>query len=261
VGKLITLALESQHHEISSEFHQQKITTLRNIQKILTPCFGKITHYALCRAQNEFDLIKWSEELGKCNHSFTVQTGIPCKHWCKHWISYLVNCGKQIEPTEFHTQWHMKVSSPFSLFVFIFFLPFFFLFPILFSLFPISFPFFGGFGGVWIGYPYCHGVAGCCKATLLFFEWGSLIQKVSFFLWGLLIQKICVCNVLGVVNVFDFQTGGRQFKNQPASNDLGVAGGRAFKNQPVCNNLGVAGKFFFSLLTKGGLLIQKLTHV
>jgi hypothetical protein len=134
VVKLITLALESQHHKISSEFHQQKITTLRNIQKIFTPCFGKITHYALRRAQNEFDLIKWTEELGKCNHAFTVRSGIPCKHR----IAYLVNRGEKIQPTEFHAQWHMKVSC-----LFCFLSSFFFR---LFPFSPIPFPF---LGGVW----------------------------------------------------------------------------------------------------------------
>jgi hypothetical protein len=140
VVKLITLALESQHHKISSEFHQQKVTTLRNIQKIFTPCFGKITHYALRRAQNEFNPIKWSKELGKCNHSFMVQTGIPFQHW----IAYLVNCGEQIEPTEFCTQWHMKVSPLLSLFVFIFF-PFF---PFPYPFFPFPHPFCFFLGGL-----------------------------------------------------------------------------------------------------------------
>jgi hypothetical protein len=70
----------------------------------------------------------------------------------------------------------------------------------LFSLFPIPFPFFCGFGGVWIGYPYCRGAVGCCKAILLFFQMGVVDSKGKFlflFFWGLfgglLIQKKKAC--------------------------------------------------------------------
>ena len=91
----------------------------------------------------------------------------------------------------------------------------------LFPFSPIPFSIFGGFGGVGIGYLYCGGAAECCKATLLLFVWGLLLQNIlfSFFSeghsWGLLIQNERACNVLGVVNDFDWrsfalvQTGGR----------------------------------------------------
>jgi hypothetical protein len=206
VVKLITLALESQHHGISSEFHQQKIATLRNIQKIFTPCFGKITHYALCRAQNEFNLTKWTEELGKCNHAFTVQSGIPFKHR----IAYLVNRGEKIQPTEFHAQWHMKVSC-----LFLFLSSFFCLFP--FSLFPYPFSF---LWGVWWHRDWLSLLRWCggmLQSNFVAFRLGAVASKRTFFFffWGSLIQNKRACNILGVVNDFDWrsfsmvQTGGR----------------------------------------------------
>ena len=105
VIKLITLALESQHHEITSRFHQQKITTLRDIVKIFSPCLGKITHFALRRAQNNFNRLKQDPQGGMCNRCHTIRTGIPCKHR----ILDILNKGQKVEPREFHSQWHIIV--------------------------------------------------------------------------------------------------------------------------------------------------------
>ena len=52
--KLITLALKAQHHKIKSQFHQQKITSLQNINSIFASCHGKISNYALWIAQKNF---------------------------------------------------------------------------------------------------------------------------------------------------------------------------------------------------------------
>jgi len=173
VIKLITLALESQHHEITSRFHQQKITTLRDIVKIFSPCLGKITHFALRRAQNNFNRLKQDPQGGMCNRCHTIRTGIPCKHW----ILDILNKGQKVEPQEFHSQWHIMVrlfhhflcsfypilssfppgviipfSSSFPLFsspLFSFFSPFFPFFPLFsffspfFLFFPIYFHFLG----------------------------------------------------------------------------------------------------------------------
>ncbi|KNZ52523.1 uncharacterized protein VP01_3545g2 [Puccinia sorghi] len=90
VVKLITLGLKEQHQKIKSLFHQQKINTLKNINTIFATFNGKITNIFLCIAQI----------------FYKVQTGIPCRHQ----IAYLLASGWRVEPSDFHRQWHLKVS-------------------------------------------------------------------------------------------------------------------------------------------------------
>ena len=112
--KLITLALKAQHHKIKSQFHQQKITSLQNINSIFASCHGKISNYALRISQKNFQSIN-PDRNGRCNQAQTVRTGIPCMHR----ISELLLSGRRVEPSDFHRQWHLKVSIVLFLFVFL----------------------------------------------------------------------------------------------------------------------------------------------
>jgi hypothetical protein len=49
------------------------------------------------------------EKTSTCNGFHKEQTGIPCKHR----IAELVALGQQVEPEEFHPQWHIKVCYDF----------------------------------------------------------------------------------------------------------------------------------------------------
>jgi hypothetical protein len=119
VVKMITNALEAQAHKISAHFHQQKINSLLNLAKIFENCHGRITHYALRKAQNNLTTISSLKKTATCNGFHQKRTGIPCKHRSAE----LVDLGQLVEPEEFHPQWHIKVSFfPFfiSPFLFIF---------------------------------------------------------------------------------------------------------------------------------------------
>jgi len=104
VVKMITIALESQHHEIISEFQKQKITALQNIHSLFSLCHGKITNYALRTAHARYSQLT-CEDPGRCHNAMSKRTGIPCKHQ----IAQLLKAGKCMEPEEFHPQWHLKV--------------------------------------------------------------------------------------------------------------------------------------------------------
>ncbi|KNZ56826.1 uncharacterized protein VP01_2309g1 [Puccinia sorghi] len=64
VVKLITLDLNEKHHKIKYPFHQQKITSLKNIKSIFSSFCGKIFNYALQIVQNHSQTIQFdSKEL------------------------------------------------------------------------------------------------------------------------------------------------------------------------------------------------------
>jgi len=118
--KLITNALEAQHHEISAQFHQQKINTLKNLSSVFIQCLGKITHFALRKAQNNYKVaakrIKQKNPPEECNNCHTIRTGIPCAHKIQ---TYLL-AKELVDPEDFHAQWHLKVCIS-LFFIFIFF--------------------------------------------------------------------------------------------------------------------------------------------
>ncbi|KNZ54000.1 uncharacterized protein VP01_307g4 [Puccinia sorghi] len=106
VVKIITLALKEQHHKIKSLFHQQKITSLQNINIIFATCHGKIINFALQTAQNCYMTIDHTSKEW-CNQAQMVRTGMPCSHK----IAQLLVSGRRVEPSDFHRQWHLKCSE------------------------------------------------------------------------------------------------------------------------------------------------------
>jgi len=137
VIKLITNALEHQSHEISAQYHQEKINSLKYIGNIFDECHGRITHYALRKAQNNFTETARIDKNSGCNGDHHIRTGIPCRHQ----ILAVIDSGGKIKPSDFHAQWHINVSFfffisfHFSLSLFFFFISFFFLYLFFFLLF------------------------------------------------------------------------------------------------------------------------------
>jgi hypothetical protein len=124
VVKMITNALEAQAHKILAHYHQQKINPLCNMTKIFENCHGRITHYALRKAQANLRDIASLEKTATCNGFHQKWTGIPCKHR----LAELVDLAALVEPEEFHPQWLIRVCLfPFYIFPF----------PSTFLLFPI----------------------------------------------------------------------------------------------------------------------------
>ncbi|KNZ53060.1 uncharacterized protein VP01_3359g1 [Puccinia sorghi] len=77
--KLITTALEAQHHKLSAHFHQQKINTLKNLSSTCNLFLGKITHFSLRKSQNNYKVaskrIKKNIPPQYCNNFHTIQCG------------------------------------------------------------------------------------------------------------------------------------------------------------------------------------------
>ena len=115
VIKLITNALEAQSHEISAQYHQQKINSLKYIGEIFSECHGRITHFALRKAHNNLLDSARVDKGSPCNGCHRIRTGIPCKHR----IKALIERGEKVQPAEFHPQWHISVSL---IFIFPYFL-------------------------------------------------------------------------------------------------------------------------------------------
>ena len=80
VIKSITNAREAQYHKITGLYHQQKINSLRYLGQIFENCHGKVTHFALRKAQNKFTTSARLEKGDKCNGCYQIRTGMPCKH-------------------------------------------------------------------------------------------------------------------------------------------------------------------------------------
>ncbi|KAI7947481.1 hypothetical protein MJO28_009389 [Puccinia striiformis f. sp. tritici] len=75
VIKLISNALESQYHEITSK-----------------------------KVYNNLVKVKKAKKLGHCNQHYRARMGIPCKHR----MAAILGSGEPIGPDEFHEQWHQK---------------------------------------------------------------------------------------------------------------------------------------------------------
>ncbi|KNZ60747.1 uncharacterized protein VP01_1505g1 [Puccinia sorghi] len=86
VVKLINRALKQQHHKIKSLFQQQKVTT----------CWID---------QNFYQTIQFDSK-GRCNQAQNIWTGMPFRHQ----IAHLSASGWRVEPSDFHRQWHLKIS-------------------------------------------------------------------------------------------------------------------------------------------------------
>jgi len=138
VIKLITNALEHQSHEISAQYHQEKINSLKYIGNIFDECHGRITHYALRKAQNNFTETARIDKNSGCNGNHHIRTGIPCRHQ----ILAVIDSGGKIKPSDFHAQWHINVS-------FFFFISFHFSLSLFFFLYLFFFLLFMGWW--WLG--------------------------------------------------------------------------------------------------------------
>ena len=104
VIKLINNALEHQSHKISAQYHQEKINSLKYIGKIFHECHGRITHYALWKAQYNFTETARIDKDSGCNGHHHVRTGIPCRHQ----ILAVINCSGKIKPSDFYAQCHIN---------------------------------------------------------------------------------------------------------------------------------------------------------
>jgi hypothetical protein len=97
--------IEGQVHEISTLHRQEKIDALMNLGALFDNCLGRITHFALRKAQNNLRL---SASVGKndhCNGFHRLRTGIQCKHR----LAELAWLGGKLELEDFHQQWHIHV--------------------------------------------------------------------------------------------------------------------------------------------------------
>ncbi|KNZ53689.1 hypothetical protein VP01_3164g3, partial [Puccinia sorghi] len=83
----------------------QKKPILQNINSIFASCHKKISNYTIWIAQNCFQTIQLDSK-EQFNKSQTVQTRIPFRYQ----ISHVLDSGRRMKPSDFHSQFHLKVS-------------------------------------------------------------------------------------------------------------------------------------------------------
>ncbi|KNZ49221.1 hypothetical protein VP01_5141g1 [Puccinia sorghi] len=91
VVKMITLALQGKHDQIISKFHQQNITSLKNIDSIFSLCYEDLQIFS---PNSPIPLISAENKIT-----------------CKHKISQLLDSGKCVKPEEFHPQYLKDLKS------------------------------------------------------------------------------------------------------------------------------------------------------
>ncbi|KNF04042.1 hypothetical protein PSTG_02750 [Puccinia striiformis f. sp. tritici PST-78] len=104
VIKSITTAVVAQAHEISVYYHQQRINALHSLGAVFSNCHGRITHFALRKAQNNLISSADLDKPLRRNGNHQLRTGISCEHR----IAELTKRGEKVESDEFHAQWHIK---------------------------------------------------------------------------------------------------------------------------------------------------------
>ncbi|KAI7933989.1 hypothetical protein MJO28_017322 [Puccinia striiformis f. sp. tritici] len=102
-------SLKVKAQAILDNFDPEKLT---KINSFFNNCLGKISNFALQKAQHNFTQTRESSPPTTCTNSHTTRTGIPCKHR----ILELLELGLLAQPEHFDPQWHLRVSLSFFFF-------------------------------------------------------------------------------------------------------------------------------------------------
>ncbi|KNE90924.1 hypothetical protein PSTG_15619 [Puccinia striiformis f. sp. tritici PST-78] len=94
-------SLKVEAQAILDKFDPEKLT---KINSFFNNCLGKISNFALQKAQHNFTQTCESLPPTTCTNSHTKRTGIPCKHW----IVEVLELGLLAQPEHFDTQWHLR---------------------------------------------------------------------------------------------------------------------------------------------------------
>ncbi|POW05698.1 hypothetical protein PSTT_09465 [Puccinia striiformis] len=94
-------SLKVKAQAILDNFDPEKLT---KINSFFNNCLGKISNFALQKAQHNFTQTRESSPPTTCTNSHTTRTGIPCKHR----ILELLELGLLAQPEHFDPQWHLR---------------------------------------------------------------------------------------------------------------------------------------------------------
>ncbi|POW03484.1 hypothetical protein PSTT_11096 [Puccinia striiformis] len=94
-------SLKVKAQAILDNFDPEKLT---KINSFFNNCLGKISNFALQKAQHNFTQTRESSPPTTCTNSHTTRTGIPCKHR----IMELLELGLLAQPEHFDPQWHLR---------------------------------------------------------------------------------------------------------------------------------------------------------
>ncbi|POW09348.1 hypothetical protein PSTT_06914 [Puccinia striiformis] len=94
-------SLKVEAQAILDNFDPEKLS---KINSFFTNCLGKISNFALQKAQHNFTQTHESSPPTTCTNSHTKWTGIPCKHR----IVEVLELGLLAQPERFDTQWHLR---------------------------------------------------------------------------------------------------------------------------------------------------------
>ncbi|KNF06427.1 hypothetical protein PSTG_00310 [Puccinia striiformis f. sp. tritici PST-78] len=94
-------SLKVEAQAILDNFDPEKLT---KINSFFNNCLGKISNFALPKAQHNFTQTSESLPPTTCTNSHTKRNGIPCKHT----IVEVLELGLLAQPEHFDTQWHLR---------------------------------------------------------------------------------------------------------------------------------------------------------
>ena len=100
-------SLDIQYKEITARIAHEKNRKLNNFHPVFDSLHGKISQFAIKKANEQLQLISKSESLGECKHNFGTMWGIPCAHQIR---TYLELIETPIPVDDFHKQWHLDLD-------------------------------------------------------------------------------------------------------------------------------------------------------
>ena len=103
--------VDRQLEQIVSRQSHEMTKWLSHVPSALRPLHGKISCYASSLAKEQYQKLKQMDKEGgdqenPCSGTFTTSMGIPCAHRMKD----ILEQKGQLEPDDFHLQWHLRYN-------------------------------------------------------------------------------------------------------------------------------------------------------
>ncbi|OAV95554.1 hypothetical protein PTTG_26591 [Puccinia triticina 1-1 BBBD Race 1] len=106
VFQSLSLAVDAQIKKVHETVGTDTIKTLINVPKAFIPILGKISTFVIKQAIEQFDCLKNLDPNVPCSQTLTKGIGIPCAHK----ISEILEDGRALMPSDFHSQWNLQYN-------------------------------------------------------------------------------------------------------------------------------------------------------
>jgi hypothetical protein len=102
-------ALDIQYQEILGAVRGQKTKKLNKFHSIFDSLHGKVSQFAIKKANDQLKLILDTETTTDCTHNFASMWGIPCSHQLRTYLE-IIEAPVQVE--DFDSHWHLYLEYP-----------------------------------------------------------------------------------------------------------------------------------------------------